>query len=175
MKNDDKRIIDSMSNEELLAYRKVFIMMLNSNEKIPVFIIDEIKDIIKYIETKLNSNHVSLNTPVSQSDIEKARKYMGGFSGINNSQSNYNKRSKDIDGFDVATWLVGAGIVLSLISSFFNWVGQVLTDLWSKGIIQMILGAIGLGGLGYGVYILNENGSFDEIKKYFEKKKIERV
>ena len=78
--------------------------------------------------------------------MEKAQRYMGGFSGINNNNNHY---ENDSDGLGFVGGFVGVMIVIALIGSFFMWLGEVLTDLWSKGIIQMILGAIGLGGVGF--------------------------
>lgn len=104
--------------------------------------------------------------------MEKAQRYMGGFSGINNNNNHY---ENDSDGFGFVGDFVGVMIVIALIGSFFMWLGEELTDLWSKGIIQMILGALGLGGVGFLGYKLYENGTFEKIKKYFEEKEIQKT
>lgn len=174
MQNENKQRIDTMSNNELLAYRKTFILILNSGESIPFEVRNELEDMISYIESKLKDNNISLSTSVSQADMERAQKYMGGFSGISNSNINYKNYKKGLEGSDIAVGFVVIMILLSMIGSFFSWLGGVISNLWTSGIIPGILGALGLGGVGVGIYKLYEKGFFDKIKNYFEEKKIEK-
>ena len=114
--NDD---IENIPSELLPAVRATILEIIESG-----MVSNEAKQMLRNtlssIERKMRKNGISLSTTVSERDMEKAQRYMGGFPGVGNSLNNYHQHNKDIDGGDVATWLVGAGIVLSFISSFFN-------------------------------------------------------
>lgn len=161
--------------EELLPALRVMILRILECEQLSSEASENLKHTISQIESKLKHNGISLNTHVSQSDMEKAQKYMGGLSGI--TTNNQSKRSYDnnSNGFDFPTALVGYGIAIMLISSFLSWIGGVISELWAKGIIQIILGVLGTTGIGILIYKLNENGVFDDIKKYLNEKKYERI
>ena len=139
----DKNNIDDIPKEMLPAIRMMLLDTIQSNV-LSSDVVYELREIISYIESKLKNNNISLNTYVSQSDMEKAQRYMRGFSGINNNNNYY---ENDSDGFGVVGGFVGVMIVIALIGSFFRWLGEILTDLWSKGIIQIVLGGLGVGGL----------------------------
>lgn len=170
---NNKHEIDKMPKEMLLASRKLFLGLIDSG-RLGEDSVDELRELISYIESKLKNDNVSLSTPVSQADMEKAQKYMGGFSGISNSNINYNDYKKELDGNDIIGGIIVGAVALVIISSFFSWLGGVISNLWTSGIIPGILGALGLGGVGVGIYKLYENGFFDKINNYFEEKKIEK-
>ena len=170
---NNKNAIDDIPKEVLPAIRMMLLDTINSG-LLTYEAISEVKEIVSYIESKLKDNNISLSTSVSQADIERAQKYMGGFSGISNSNINYNNYKKGLEGSDIAVGFVVIMILLSMIGSFFSWLGGVISNLWTSGIIPGILGALGLGGVGVGIYKLYENGFFDKIKNYFEEKKIEK-
>ena len=170
---NNKEQIDNMPREVLLATRKLFLGIIESG-RLEENVNDELRELVLYIETKLKRNNISLNTYVSQSDMEKAQRYMSGFSGINDNNNN-NYYENDSDGFEFVGGFVGVMIVITLIGSFFRWLGEILTDLWSKGIIQIVLGGLGVGGLIFLGYKLYENGTFEKIKKYFEDKEKQKL
>lgn len=169
----DKNNTDDIPKEILPAIRMMLLDTIQSNV-LSSDVTHELKEMILCIESKLKDNNISLNTSVSQADMERAQKYMGGFSGISNSNISYNNYKKGLEGSDIAVGFVVIMILLSMIGSFFSWLGGVISNLWTSGIIPGILGALGLGGVGVGIYKLYENGFFDKIKNYFEEKKIEK-
>jgi len=168
MNNNDKMMVNSIPVEVLAATRMSLLNVIQ-NAEIPHDLRSDLKEIIAYIESRMRDNGVNLNTYVSQADMEKAQKYMGGLSGI---ADNNNYYEKETDDFWVSSGVVCFVIVLTLVVSFFNWLGGVISDLWAKGIIQTILAIIGMGGIGVGVYKLYDNGFFEKIEEYFQKKKI---
>jgi len=173
MDNNDKKMVNDIPIEALAATR-ISLLNVIQNSEIPYDLCNDLKEIVLYIESRMKDNNISLNTSVSQADMERAQKYMGGFSGISNSNINYNNYKKGLEGSDIAVGFVVIMILLSMIGSFFSWLGGVISNLWTSGIIPGILGALGLGGVGVGIYKLYENGFFDKIKNYFEEKKIEK-
>lgn len=169
----DKNNIDDIPKEILPAIRMMLLDTIQSNV-LSSDVTHELKEMISCIESKLKDNNISLSTSVSQADMERAQKYMGSFSSISNSNINYNNYKKGLEGSDIAVGFVVIMILLSMIGSFFSWLGGVISNLWTSGIIPGVLGALGLGGVGVGIYKLYEKGFFDKIKNYFEEKKIEK-
>lgn len=170
---NNKSAIDDIPKEMLPAVRMMLLDTINSG-LLTSAAVTEVKAMISYIESKMKDNGVSLNTSVSSYDMEKAQKYMGGFSGINNNNYYNNNSDDDIIGNFFAGF-VGVLIVLGLIVTILKWIGNAISYLWTSGIIPMILGAIGLGVAGFGIYKLYENGFFDKVKEYLENKKKEKA
>lgn len=164
---NNKEIIDNIPIELLPAMRK-FLLETLSTGQLKANAYNNIKETIKYIEQKMNENNIDLNTYVSNSDIQKAQKYMGGYSGVKFD----NNFEKEYDDGDIWAKLCGIAIGLYLLYCLIVWIGSVLTNLWNQGIIQIILIALGVGGTSYGIYKLWENGFFDKIKRYFDNKTV---
>ena len=173
MNQNDKMMVNSIPTEALAATRRSLINILQ-NADVPYQLRNNLQEIISYIENRMKDQGISLNTTISQADMQKAQNYLGSFSGIN-SNNYYNNNSDDFDiiGNFFAS-LVGILIALGLIASFFNWVGNVISYLWTSGIIPAILGAIGLGATSFGIYKLYEIGFFEKIEEYLKNKKNEK-
>ena len=162
----DKNLVNNIPIDLLAATRMTLINIIKTGD-LPSMVIDELKEIISYIEQKMNENNIDLNTYVSNSDMQKAQKYMGGYSGIKFD----NNFEKEYDEGDIWVKLCGIAIGLYLLYCLIVWIGSVLTNLWNQGIIQIILAIIGVGGAGVGIYRLWEFGFFDKIKSFFENQK----
>lgn len=163
--NENKRIIDSISINQLIVLYKYLKGVLNSGMASHNLEM-EISQMIIYIEKKLIDLNISIptGTTLSNSELRTANEMLDGLGLGIDKDIKYEHKETFID------YLQDFGIffVVVIVLALLYGIGEWLVKLWNNGILLPILVTIALGT---GTYFGYRKGLFEKIKAYFDNKK----
>ena len=167
MTKDIKKQIDDLSTNKLIMLYK-FLRYLIENNRGSANQIALAREIIDYIENKMNNDNISIPSgDLTEKEFNQAKNIYGGMR-INSESYDDRHRSGFLEGAIGLGGFILVIIVIAILKGAF----EIIVNLWNSGVLKVILGIAGISGLGYLCY---KKGLFEkkEVKKqpeYTEKR-----